>query len=58
MGQALELVGAGDEVRLAVELDDDRGPVVEVHVAPDRPLVGGLRCALGGLDGNQRKSLT
>ena len=44
--QLAELVGVGDEVGLAVDLDEDAHGVVEVDVAVDEPLIGGAAGAL------------
>src|SRR6476646_7102117 len=46
--QLAELVGVGDEVRLAVDFDEDADGVVEVHVGVDEALVGAAPRTLGG----------
>ena len=45
--QLLEVRGAGDEVGLAVELDEDADLSAGVDVGSDRALVGGARGLLG-----------
>jgi hypothetical protein len=46
--QPLELVRPGDEVRLAVDLDEDTHPAAGVDVAADEPFTGLSAGLLGG----------
>ena len=46
--QLLERVGAGDEVGLAVDLDEDADLAAAVNVGADRPLGGDAPGLLGG----------
>ena len=48
LGQQLEVLGARDEIGLAVHLDDDADLATQVDVVADHAVLGGAARTLGG----------